>query len=380
MNVVLFYHSVLSCWNHGNVHFLRGIARELVRLGHRVDIYEPQDGWSRSNALADGGAAVLAEAAALLPGVRIHSYAQATLDLDRATDEADLVIVHEWNAPALVAALGRQRAYRARFTLLFHDTHHRAVTAPADLQGLGLDGYDGVLAYGEALRAVYLRRGWARRAYVWHEAADTELFRPLLAERKDTDLVWIGNWGDEERSRELHALLIQPIQKLALRARVHGVRYPPAARDLLAQAGIDYAGWLPNHRVPDAFARARATVHVPRRPYTEALPGIPTIRVFEALACGIPLISAPWRDEERLFPAGAYLTARDADQMTTSISRVLRDRDCAQAMIETGLRAIRERHTCAHRVRELLAIVDDIAAPMPARRRDQPQFEQAAVS
>ena len=43
------------------------------------------------------------------------------------------------------------------------------------------------------------------------------------------------------------------------------------------------------------------TVHVPRRPYVDALPGIPTIRVFEALACGIPLVSAPWRDEEGLF-------------------------------------------------------------------------------
>ncbi len=42
-------------------------------------------------------------------------------------------------------------------------------------------------------------------------------------------------------------------------------------------------------------------MHIPRRPYVESLPGIPTIRVFEALACGIPLISAPWSDSEALF-------------------------------------------------------------------------------
>ena len=55
------------------------------------------------------------------------------------------------------------------------------------------------------------------------------------------------------------------------------------------------------------------TVHVPRRPYVEALPGIPTIRVFEALACGIPLVSAPWADSEGLFPPGRLpLVARTA--------------------------------------------------------------------
>ena len=72
---------------------------------------------------------------------------------------------------------------------------------------------------------------------------------------------------------------------------MHGVRYPPEGRAALAAAGIDYAGYLPNFRVPQAFAAARMTVHVPRRPYATALPGIPTIRVFEALACGIPLVS-----------------------------------------------------------------------------------------
>ena len=92
--------------------------------------------------------------------------------------------------------------------------------------------------------------------------------------------------------------LIGPADRHGLNAVVHGVRYPQAALGELAAAGILYRGWLPNHEVPATFARARATVHVPRRPYVEALPGIPTIRVFEALACGIPLVSAPWRDVE----------------------------------------------------------------------------------
>ncbi len=51
-------------------------------------------------------------------------------------------------------------------------------------------------------------------------------------------------------------------------------------------AGIAYGGWIANFDVPDLFGRYRATVHVPRRPYVEQLNGIPTIRPFEALACG----------------------------------------------------------------------------------------------
>ncbi|MFX9521798.1 glycosyltransferase, partial [Acinetobacter baumannii] len=76
--------------------------------------------------------------------------------------------------------------------------------------------------------------------------------------------------------------------------------------------GVAYKGWLPNARAPEIFARHRVTVHVPRRFYVDMLPGIPTIRVFEALACGIPLVSAPWSDAEGLFrPGRDFLFARD---------------------------------------------------------------------
>jgi spore maturation protein CgeB len=371
MKVVLFYHSFLSCWNHGNVHFLRGIARELLRSGHEVIVNEPEDGWSRTNALADGGAAVLSQAAALVPGVTLRSYRRDSLDLDTATDGADLVIVHEWNPPELIGALGRQRIAGATHTLLFHDTHHRAVSAPDEMEALDLEGYDGILAFGDVLRDVYLKRGWTRRAFTWHEAADAALFHPLPGAAKDTDLIWIGNWGDEERSRELETFVIGPASRLRLRTRIHGVRYPAPARDMLAAHDIDFAGWLPNHHAPAAFAGARVTVHVPRRPYTAALPGIPTIRVFEALACGIPLVCAPWRDEEGLFPSGSYVTAAGEDEMAAALAAVMSDAHLARDLIDTGLRAIRERHTCAHRVRQLLDIVDGLRGPRPSARRNE---------
>lgn len=359
MRVVVFCHSLVSCWNHGNAHFLRGIARALLARGHELRVFEPADGWSRMNLARDHGAAALAGWRSAYPELTSETY-EGMPDLDAALDGADLVLVHEWNPPALIAALGRRRAAGGRFVLLFHDTHHRAASDPEAIGGFDLDGYDGVLAFGAVLRERYLAAGWARRVWVWHEAADVTLFRPLPEVAKTGDLVWIGNWGDDERSEELRRFLIEPVRTLRLAATVHGVRYPQAALDALAAAGIAYRGWLPNHEVPQAFARHRVTVHVPRRPYVEALPGIPTIRVFEALACGIPLVSAPWRDVEGLFPEGSFLMARDGEEMARHLRAVLEDADLRTSLIATGLAAIQARHTCAHRVDELLAITAQI--------------------
>jgi spore maturation protein CgeB len=357
MRVVLFCHSLVSDWNHGNAHFLRGVVRELQARGHKVAVYEPCDGWSRTNLLRDAGAgAVAAIEAALRDLPSPVLYETTTLDLDVALAGADLVLVHEWTDPALVAAIGRHRVQGGRYRLFFHDTHHRAVSAPDEIGAFDLDGYDAVLAFGEVLREVYVRRGWARRAYCWHEAADTTLFRPLAAPREG-DLIWIGNWGDGERGAELQQFLLDPVRALALAARVHGVRYPDDARAALGASGVDYAGWLPNHHVPALFARFGVTVHVPRRWYVEALPGIPTIRVFEALACGIPLVSAPWNDCEGLFRPGTdYLVARDGAAMQRALRDVLHDRDLAASLRAHGLQTIACAHSCAHRVDALLEV------------------------
>jgi spore maturation protein CgeB len=171
------------------------------------------------------------------------------------------------------------------------------------------------------------------------------------------DLVWIGNWGDDERSGAIRRYLIEPVRRLGLRATIQGVGYPQAARAELASAGIAYGGWLPNYRVPDLFARHAATVHIPRCPYADALPGIPTIRVFEALACGIPLVSSWWDDCEGLFrPGDDYLVVRSAAEMTAALRAVVCDAGCARELALNGLQTITARHTCAHRVAELLSI------------------------
>jgi hypothetical protein len=142
--------------------------------------------------------------------------------------------------------------------------------------------YDGVLAFGAVVRDIYLREGWTPRAWTWHEAADVRVFRPLPGRPRDGDLVWVGNWGDDERTAELGEFLVEPVRALGLRARVHGVRYPAdgeaGARgrgDRLRRVAPQLRGAralrpLRRHRArPAAAVRARA----PRHPHDPRLRG-----------------------------------------------------------------------------------------------------------
>jgi spore maturation protein CgeB len=99
--------------------------------------------------------------------------------------------------------------------------------------------------------------------------------------------------------------------------------------------------------------------------------------MFEALACGIPLISAPWSDDENLFPPGCYLEVGTGEQMTSALATLLRDDELAGSLSQQGLHTILERHTCRHRVLDLLAILAELDGAGQAWSVD-PQQERIA--
>lgn len=366
MNFTFFTHSLVSCWNHGNAHFLRGVLRALTESGHRTVAYEPAEGWSRQNLLRDHGKAA-ADFSVTYPELSSRVY-EGVEDLPAAVEKADVVVVHEWTDPAIVAALGRLRQEGGAFRLLFHDTHHRAVSEPETARAWPLEDYDAVLAFGDSLAEVYRRWGWGDRVLVWHEAADTSIFRPPAAEDEREGVVWVGNWGDDERTEELENFLFRPVAEERVALTVYGVRYPEAALRRLEAIGARYRNWIANHRVPEAFAQHLCTIHVPRRFYVEKLPGIPTIRMFEALACGIPLISAPWRDSEQLFRAGRdYLPAKDGAEVRRHLRLLQNDPQARRELQLSGLERIEAHHTCRHRADELLDFIERLEQPVLAR-------------
>jgi len=202
-----------------------------------------------------------------------------------------------------------------------------------------------------------LARGWGDRVFTFHEAADVRVFRPVPEHEPEKELVFVGNWGDGERTAELEQFVLEPAAALGLSGTVYGVRYPAAGLAAVAKAGLDFGGHLPNYRVPLAFARHQVTVHVPRRPYVEALPGIPTIRVFEALACGIPLVSAPWSDSEGLFRKDDFIMVHSSAEVRAALRSLRHDAAARRQLAKRGLETVLARHTCSHRVNELLHIV-----------------------
>ncbi|MEX2574534.1 MAG: glycosyltransferase [Balneolaceae bacterium] len=361
MNIRLFYHSLLSDWNHGNAHFLRGITSELLKRGHDVEVYEPRNGWSYSNWIRENGRQGVEEFKKTYPLLDSGFYDDST-DFSALLKDADLVIVHEWTSAELIKHLG-DLAKKHPFRLLFHDTHHRSASSPEDIEKMDFSGYDGVLAFGQVVREIYIRNQWVKQAWVWHEAADTSVFKPVAGAGSEGDLVWIGNWGGDERTDELMEFLIRPVQKLGLKARMYGVLYPEEARDLLKKAGIDYGGYLPSCRVPEVLSGFKCTVHIPRKTYTQSLPGIPTIRPFEAMACGIPMISAPWKDTENLFRADRdFKMVQNGEEMTRTIEELLQNPGMASSMAQNGLETIQKHHTCSHRVDELMEIYSSLSA------------------
>ena len=214
LNIHFFAHSWISDWNHGNAHFLRGLAQALVDAGHKVCCYEPLGAWSLTNLVREEGRSPQQRSMSFVapipdldvqfyqPGERFEEFAT------RRLKDADLVLIHEWNEPEVVNTilrlknkLGFERCFTIRIIGL--------IRMQARFFDSRLDLFDGVLAFGEAIRKIYVDGFGFARAWTFHEAADTDKFKRLPA-HKEMQLVWVGNWGDEERTRELQEFLIEP--------------------------------------------------------------------------------------------------------------------------------------------------------------------------
>ena len=259
MKIVYFVHAIASCWNKGNAHFLRGIGTELQIRGHEVLFYEPQNGWSETNLFADHGACALKGFERAYPGLRRAKYDPANPDFDRLTDGADLIIAHEWNEPSLINALGRMRKRGVPFVLLFHDTHHRAVTQPSP-------------------------------------------------------------WP--------------PISLATMTACSPSVKFWPNC--ITAAAGQN--GSSPGTKRP-----------------TRALGYSPSVRLFEAAACGVPIISDAWCGLETIFVPGREILLADTTEDVLLHLRNTSDQRRNEIAAAARARVLKE-HSSTHRARELESI------------------------
>ncbi|MDQ2833622.1 MAG: glycosyltransferase [Acidobacteriota bacterium] len=366
LRIAYIAHSLRSDWNNGNAHFLRGLMRSMTNLGHDIDVFEPEVGWSTENLRMEAeGRRSLTSFFSAYPDIRVKTF---LTDGDPNSWKEhlvakDVVILHEWNEPELAQHLLTLRD-ELGFRLVFHDTHHRASSSPGQIQRFGLSHFDGVLAFGESLRSLYRGSFGISRCWTIHEAADVSIFHPYnnSIETPQRDVVWIGNWGEGERSTEIGEFFLKPAANLGSIAdfTIYGVRYPSEALCALNECGVRYGGYLPNLDAPRVYASASLTVHIPRQQYNSAIVGIPTIRVFEALACGIPLISAPWVDSEKLFRPGDLKLVHNSTEATNAMRYLIQNPAAAAEQAQRGLETVLLRHTCDHRAEELTAICEEL--------------------
>jgi spore maturation protein CgeB len=357
----LFYQSLVSDWNHGNAHFLRGLMRALQARGHSAICYEQADNWSLTNLLKLQPRA-MARFRTDFPDLRFEAYASGDVErfLRARLAEADVVLVNEWNEPDVIHLIGRL-CQEMGVTALFHDTHYRVVLDETYRRQLGLEQFAHILAFSPSVAERYQALGF-ENVSVLHEAADTTVFKPL-DRPKSTDVVFVGNYGDGDRSAELEDYVFGPRPRLPqLRYAVYGVRYPDHVVARLNNGlDISYGGWLANTAVPAVYSAARIVLHVLRRQYVELLPGTPTIRVFEALATRACLISLPWPDTDRLFTSGRdFAVAHSPDEMGDLIEWLCHDDAARERIAAHGYQTILARHTCAHRADELLGLLGSV--------------------
>src|SRR5947209_3767448 len=110
LRVKLFCHSIVSDWNHGNAHFLRGLLSDMAARGFGIESLEPEDSWSRLNLEKEYGSAPAREFSNHFPSIPWRTYNLEHESVDELIGDADIAIVHEWNSPDLIADVGRARS------------------------------------------------------------------------------------------------------------------------------------------------------------------------------------------------------------------------------------------------------------------------------
>ena len=248
-------------------------------------------------------------------------------------------------ARARRARSARTARRAARYVLLFHDTHHRVGHRPGrDGRATTCAHYDGVLAFGDVIRDALPRaRLGGARVDVARGRRHAASSARVPARAREGDLVWIGNWGDDERTAELHEFLIEPVRALGLRGAGPRRALSGATRAQRSRAaGIEYGGWLPNYEVPRR--RSRASRHGPRaaaalRRGAAGHPDHPPVR-----GAGLrhPAgLRALGRREGLFTPGEDYLVAADGAEMTRQLARAARRSGArARGSPTTGARTI----------------------------------------
>jgi spore maturation protein CgeB len=355
MKLVIFGLSISSSWGNGHATLWRGLCRALARRGHEIHFFE-----------RDLPYYALYRDLHEIPGGHLYLYPDwgEIRQLARAQlADSDVGLVTSY-CPDGIEATELLLSSPAGLTC-FYD-----LDTPVTLNRLecgdtveyigprGLRDFDLVLSYtgGEALTQLQKRLG-AMRVKPLYGSVDPEYHHPVAAlERFTSDLSYLGTYA-HDRQAALERLLIEPARRLpGCRFMIGGAMYPQA---FPWTDNIYFVRHLPPDEHPAFYCSGKLTLNITRQAMAD-MGYCPSGRLFEAAACGAPILSDTWEGLDQFFePGSEILVADTTDDAMGAIG--LGDEE-----LQRVARRARERtlscHTADIRARELEELLESACA------------------
>ena len=352
MRLIIFGLSVSSSWGNGHATLWRGLIAALTAAGHRVTFFERDVAYYAENR-------DLTELGAGADLVLYRDWPEVVAQARRAADEADAAVVTSFCPDALAAAdmLGASRVpLRCFYDLDTPVTLDRlAANAPVPYIGpRGLADFDLVLSYtgGAALDALRQRLG-ARRTAALYGWVDPALYRPVAAEpRYAAELSYLGTYAPDRQDALVRLFVAAARARPDRRFVIGGAQYP---KDFPWAPNIFFVRHLPPGEHPGFYASSRLTLNVTRAAMA-AMGWCPSGRLFEAAACGTPILSDDWPGLDAFFEPGREImiagsTADALRAIDTPQEDLARMAACARARVLA-------EHTAAQRAATLIALFE----------------------
>ena len=309
MNIAIFGLSISSSWGNGHAPLWRGLIAGLLGAGHMVTFYERDVPYYAEHR----------DLHALPPGGKLVLYRDWVAPSLAGTDVA-IVTSYCPDAAAATDLVLHSRALRVFYDLDTPVTLARLDAGEAvDYVGAGLSGFDLVLSYtgGPALDALRTRLG-ARRVVPIYGSVDPTVHRPALPRDHYRALLsYLGTYA-ADRQATLERLFVEPARQLPdARFVIGGAQYP----DGFPWAANTHFVWhLPPPEHPAFYSSSRLTLNVTRAAMA-SMGWCPSGRLFEAAACGVPILSDDWPGLDEFFEPGAeILVARTTDDAMAALA------------------------------------------------------------
>lgn len=358
MKLVIFGLTISSSWGNGHATLWRGLCKALARRGHKVVFFEHDVPYYALNrdlmALPDGELCLYPTWDDAVARARWH------------LADADVAMVTSYCPDGVAASdliLESSVPVRTFYDLDAPVTLDRLQAGePVEYIGpRGLADFDLVLSYtgGRALSELQVRLG-ARRVEPLYGSVDPDVYRRTdMAAQYRADLSYMGTYA-ADRQPALERLLVEPARRRPERRfLIGGAQYPEA---FPWTGNIFFVRHLPPGEHPAFYSSSRLTLNITRAAMAR-MGYCPSGRLFEAAACGAPILSDAWEGLDAFFrPAFEILVADDTDGATRALEAS--DGELARIASRARERTL-EEHTADRRAVELESAIQDATRRIP---------------